>query len=229
MKASMIATIVASPLFFPACAPDPYQGGQPPEVNFSTARILVLGDSISYGWMPHLQTLLPSAEIVHIPENSRNSHYAALHVDEWLAQHSEPFDAIIWNVGMWNTLIGSTPEPGVIPDQPPENLYTTIEKYRSDILVIAQKLKATGSRIVFLTTTYIPNAQNGILAMGHEISLNNVALGVIPQLGPVIDVHAYSQSLPSDMRMYGYDIHYTEEGYATLAAFIKPRLTGEIQ
>lgn len=111
-------------------------------------NVLVIGDSISLGYMPFLrQALLGKANVVHPPINCGSSrrHVESLH--RWLGVYTEPgrrWDVITFNCGHWD---GWDP-----------NL--TKEQYLGNLQYILDTLSKTGAKLVWVTTTPVPYGYN---------------------------------------------------------------------
>lgn len=184
-------------LLLSACAPG--SKGQ------SSLSVLVIGDSISLGWYPKLQTLHPDLSIVHAPGNSMNSRNGATNVSSWLG--SSNFDVVFFNHGIWD----STPASG--KDAP--YLFTSREEYESNLKVEAIAIKAQTRCPIFILTTSTPMTQ----WLDDEIKARNeIATRVMSELGvPVIDL--YTQSIGAE-HITPTNIHFSEAGSQKLAEFI---------
>ncbi len=227
-----IILVILVPLMFTACMPKPSTKGEigitaeilaPPvdeiqpfpsnESLVKNSKVLIIGDSISLGYTPYVQgALVGQYKVEHSPDNSRNSTNTLENLDSWLAEMGQ-YEIITWNNGMWDCKnFGAEPQ----------DLKTTPEQYESNLIAIAQKLKATGSRIIFFTTTYIPDPQDGLLDKGYENQLNEIAKRVLPPLGvTVYDLGALSLTMPPTMREWGgKDIHYNPQGSMYLTDFV---------
>lgn len=80
---------------------------RPNDDHVAKPRVLILGDSISIGYTPHLRTLLEAEAVVvrptdsrGRPENCAGTAHALRHLDRWLALGGGRFDVIHFNFGL---------------------------------------------------------------------------------------------------------------------------------
>lgn len=178
-------------------------------------NVLVLGDSISIGYTGATYDLLKDQfDVMHPADNCRNSSYTLAHVDQWLAEIPNA-QVITWNNGIWNTVRDSQRTPG----DPVTWFGTTPEQYESDIIQIARKLKATGARVIFFTTTDVsPTAST--FESGKEEVLNEIAKRVLPSEGiEVYDLNAFAKQSGAEHQAT-FDVHFTEAGNKVLGAYV---------
>jgi len=170
-----------------------------------------IGDSVSIGYKDKLSFDAGYEYNVLRPnDNCRNSYYTLQNIDLWLSQLPKPPTLIVWNNGIWNTVVGYAGDP--IQDQ-----MTSVYDYTVQIQAIATKLKATGARVIFLTTTHI-DLNTSVFTAGYEVQLNQAAQRVLPNMGiEVLDLNAFSLSLEVDKVDA---VHYNTDGYNKLADFI---------
>ena len=190
-------------LLFLGCNSSVYKDNRP--ILFS------VGDSISIGYDPKLaQDAAYQYQLIRPNDNCRNSYYTLQNIDLWLSQLPKPPTLIVWNNGIWNTVVGYAGDP--VQDQ-----MTSVYDYTVQIQAIATKLKATGARVVFLTTTHIdPNTS--VFTAGYEVQLNQAAQNVLPSMGvEVLDLNAFSLSLEADKVD---PVHYNQDGFNKLGDFI---------
>jgi hypothetical protein len=181
---------------------------------------LVVGDSIStseWGYFDPLQALMnpKGYSLTHIPDNAKSTVYTAQNADQWLSSIKPSL--IIWNNGIWDCIPQDT-----APDM--AAFRTTPEQYAAMLQTIAAKFKATGARVVFITTTEIPGGT------GCEVQRNQIAAQILPGLGvEIIDLYSFTrgrsdwhgrkaQPLPTD-------VHFTIPANVEIAKFIDSEIT----
>ncbi len=176
--------------------------------------ILVIGDSISLGYTPYLQSDMSQYDIIHPKDNCRNSWYTLQNIDMWINQLPHKPDIIIWNNGIWNTIHD-------YHDEPIERLGTSIEQYQNDMTNIAIKLKSITNEVYFNTTTHItPN--NSIFNAGYENDLNNSVIDIMNNYKiHIIDLNTVSISLESNKIDA---VHFDTQGYKKIAEYIEKEL-----
>lgn len=179
-------------------------------------NMLVIGDSISLGYLASLANKIKQEYTVsHPEENCRNTWYTLQNIDKWLGAGDKP-DVIIWNNGIWNVV---REELSNQPGQTKEQYGTTLEQYESDIRQIAYKMQKTGARVIFLTTTALDSAKTENYFDTQKINqLNQVAFKVMQELNiDIYDLNAVSLTIQNEL-VDG--IHYTQAGSGVLANFI---------
>lgn len=161
------------------CSCGAQQVGQPGKPS-----ILAIGDSISGGWvLPLMAKLKYEYDVRRVTadgtasgwiDNCRNTTYTLNSLDGWL-KYWPNNSIIIWNNGIWNAA-------PVTPGQPYQYYYTPPDQYQSELIQIAKKLKATGSRVIFLTTTELSPSDTRA-TVGLNTQFNDIAKTVLPPLG----------------------------------------------
>jgi len=173
--------------------------------------ILVIGDSISIGWMNQViaNDSLPNYQVVHNPCNAKFSTYTLENIDGWLSARPQ-FYAIVWNNGLWD--IASW-------------VNTSGSDYQLNEAEIAHKIMAKTSRPLFLLTTGVPvntpyrNDANVAAYNALAVQVINTELGL-----PVLDLYTASHSAPIVNEhvdpVQQDDVHYTTQGYNDIAALV---------
>lgn len=185
--------------------------------------LLIIGDSISIGYTPHLRAQMPEFNVRRVnesadlskTENCQNTVKTLARLEAWLSQ--DPNNAVItWNNGNWNARDMST----YSADSPnPEWVGTSLEQYESDLIKIGTRLVKTGAKVFFITTTStIPG--NPLYIQGRAEAENEVAKRVLPALGiRIIDLYAFQ--LPhTDWFIAPDNVHFTDAASAQLAGYI---------
>jgi hypothetical protein len=196
--------------------PEPWAAPQDTE----KPNILSIGDSISVGYLAALSRNMPEYDIMHPNDNCRNSFYTLENIDSWLALFPNN-DMILWNNGVWDTTADYWPRQ--YSTAPIEWYGTTTAQYESNLIQIARKLKATGSRVIFLTTTHILGPP---FNLGYELELNAIAKRVLPLEGvEIFDLYAVSLPL-KDARPNQWDVHFNREANQVFADEINKYIRG---
>src|SRR5207245_1524244 len=120
----------------PAFAPVVDQPGLP--------RVLLIGDSISIGYTVTVRKeLAGKANVYRIPENGADTVNGLKKIDVWLGDSH--WDAIHFNWGLHDlkvTADGARQVP--------------IETYEKNLAALVTRLKKTGARLIWATTTPVP-------------------------------------------------------------------------
>ena len=105
---------------------------------------------------------------------------------------------------------GTLTEVGVGHQQVP------IADYEKNLRQLLTRLKKTGAKLIWCSTTPIPAKSKGRV-QGDEVKYNQVAARMIQDEGLAID-DLYRFALPQHAQIQvPADVHYTPEGYAKLA------------
>lgn len=190
--------------------PEPWS----PTPDTEKPNLLSIGDSISVGYITALSREMSEYDVKHPDDNCRNSFYTLANVDSWLNEFQDN-SIIIWNNGVWDSTTEYWYETNKDFVQAPREWYgTSLANYESNLIQIARKLKATGARVVFLTTTEIKSPPFEPL---KELLLNEIAKRVLPAEGvEVFDLHKLSTEIPNS-RPNQWDVHFTREANVIFA------------
>jgi acyl-CoA thioesterase-1 len=225
---SCFALLLALTLPVFAQAPKPERGGErkkdpalaPVEDVAGLPRVLLIGDSISIGYtIPTRKALEGIANVNRIPTNGSSSDVGLAKLDEWLATDGagKKWDVIHFNWGLhdlkhWKDGKLDLAGPQVNP----------VEAYEKNLREIVTKLKQTGAKLIFATTTPVPEGSGGRVAK-DEIAYNAAALLVMKDNGVAIDdLHAVVVAKPDTQREK--NVHFTDDGYKALATQVAAKI-----
>ncbi|MFT5240172.1 MAG: hypothetical protein ACI9X0_001143 [Kiritimatiellia bacterium] len=174
-------------------------------------RVLLLGDSISMGYDKPARERLAGKASVHRPaENCQSTQHALKRIDAWLGITS--WDVIHFNWGIWDA--------HHLAD---DRFRTTPKEYEQNLRKLVSRLKATGAKLIWASTTPLQGriAQGGIWVEESEIPIRNaIASKVMKENGiPINDL--YQEMLPHIEKLHSRDgCHFTSAGYAFLAQHV---------
>lgn len=192
-------------------APDPAM--KPIEDVPNLPRVLLIGDSISIGYTLPVRELLKGKANVHRPpENCSNSGTGLAKLDKWLGD--KKWDVIHFNFGLHD--LKWTDEKGtyVTPDKGKQ--VTPLAEYEKNMRQLAEKLKKTGAKVIWCSTTPVPDGSAGRVK-DAEIEYNAVAAKVASECGIAIDdLHAVAKAKQSTIQL-PHNVHFTAEGSRVLA------------
>lgn len=199
-------------------------------VNPSLPNVLIIGDSISISYiLPVRKRLEGIANVIRPVANCESTLSILENLDRWLGQTK--WAVIHFNAGLHD--LAHVQTEGIAPGKqtmvPVENgpRWVSIDTYRSNLEKIVERLKKTGARLVFATTTPVPAGAKS--RVPEDVArYNEVALAVMREQGVQID-DLYSAVVES---AYQYqkpqDVHFYPEGSEILAnrvaSSIKARL-----
>ena len=156
-------------------------------------RVLIIGDSVSRGYTQATRKYLAGKANVHrAPENCGPTARGVAKLDVWLGK--EHWDVIHFNFGI-------------------HDRNTPIADYAQRLEEITKRLKATGAKIIWASTTPIPDDPSKQQVAASIIERNQVALGIMKSNGVAID-DLYEKILP-ELAKYQKpnDVHFSDDGY----------------
>ncbi|MBI1786993.1 MAG: SGNH/GDSL hydrolase family protein [Acidobacteria bacterium] len=174
-------------------------------LGWGQTRVLIIGDSISIGYAPFVrEQLAGKAQVERIEGNGADSANILARLDTWLARG--PYDAIAFNCGLHDLKYTSAHQV------PPE-------QYEANLARIVERLRATGAKLIWVTTTPVDDERHALRKAGfarHEkdvAAFNRIATPLMRRLKlPICDLHeGVAEFLGND------GVHYTEDGYRRLA------------
>jgi hypothetical protein len=194
---AMTATIVSGQTTDPVFAPiqdDP-----------KLPRVLLIGDSISMGYtLPTRQLLKGAANVHRIPENGGPTRNGLGKMDEWLGDGK--WDVIHFNFGLHDLRLDDGKHQ--VP----------IEEYGKNLAALVAKLKVTGAKLIWATTTPVPGGKLSPPRRTEDVpEYNAVARKIMDENEVAVD-DLYSFALPrlTDIQLPA-NVHFTQDGYALLA------------
>ena len=150
------------------------------------------------------------------PENCAGTNKGIVELDRWLALEGGGWDVIHFNFGL-HDLKRVHPETGMNSTNPDDPHQADPGRYGAQLRDITERLRATGARLVFATTTPVP--EGGVRPHrepADAIRYNEVAVDVMDDLGvPVNDLHGFSMPRLAEIQNER-DVHFTKEGSAAL-------------
>lgn len=184
-------------------------------------RILLLGDSISIGYtVPVRQMLRGQANVHRALTNCGPTTRGLEQLDAWLGDHK--WDAIHFNFGL-HDLKYIDDEGNRVPAES-GHIQVPIDKYGENLKRIAERLKKTGAKLIFCTTTPVPTGAHGRIP-GDSNKYNKVAVEVINGVGDieVNDLFAFCEPRLTEIQRPA-DVHFTSEGSRQLAMQVVSKL-----
>ncbi|MFA5866045.1 MAG: glycosyl hydrolase family 28-related protein [Phycisphaerae bacterium] len=187
-------------------------------------RILLIGDSISFGYGPFVRDLLKGKADVQGPVANCDTTIVGLKmIDQWLGEGK--WDVIYFNWGM-HDLVHATDsrDPAHIASVEPQ---VSLPEYEKNLKKLVQRLKKTGAKLIWGTTTPIPEGCQWRIS-GEEVKYNEVALKVMQDENvPVDDLHAVVLPGLSEFQ-YPNDVHFNPKGSEFLAKAVARSITEQL-
>ncbi len=181
-------------------------------------RVLLIGDSISIGYTPPVRELLKGKANVHrIPTNGGPTKNGTASIEKWLGNGK--WDVIHFNWGIHDLKFMPDGKRQVEP-----------EDYEKNLRALVARMKATGAKLVWATTTPIPDGElNPPRSFGKVPEYNAIAKKVmtehavaIDDLNAAITPHLAKLQNPKD-------VHFKPEGSALLAKHVAASIEAALQ
>jgi acyl-CoA thioesterase-1 len=184
-------------------------------------RVLLIGDSITMGYTPALRELLKGkANVQHPTQNCGPSSRIVSNLDQYLGK--KPWDVIQLNCGIHDVTYMNedrkltTPKDGGRPQ-------VSLDEYRTNLEQIVARLKKTGAKLIWCTTTPISEPAPYRIA-GDVDRYNDVALQIMHNHGiQITDLHGEVLKHGAPKWDAG-GVHFTPDGYQDLAAWAAPAI-----
>jgi acyl-CoA thioesterase-1 len=175
-------------------------------------RVLILGDSISIGYIPTVRVKLAGKANVHRPpENCGETARGLRSIDQWLG--AGKWNVIHFNFGLHDIKYLDAAGKYVTPDKGKQ--VATLAEYESNLRALVARLTKTGAKLIFATTTPVPSASSGRVEH-DEVRYNQVARRVMEELGVAInDLHAWAKPRQEQIQL-PHNVHFTAEGSVQL-------------
>jgi acyl-CoA thioesterase-1 len=192
----------------PARKPDPSLAAITDEPGLP--RVLLIGDSISMGYtLPVRELLKGKANLHRIPRNGGSTKDGLQTIESWLGKGK--WDVIHFNWGLHDL---KHMKDGKLDMAGPQ--VSILEEYEKNLRELVTRMKATGAKLIWATTTPVPEGSEG-RARGDELNYNKAASRVMKDLGVATDdLHALCSSKLTEWQR-PQNVHFTPEGYAGIA------------
>ncbi len=188
-------------------------------------RVLLIGDSISMGYtLPVRAALAGRANVHRPPVNCGDTARGVQSVDTWLG--TGKWDVIHFNFGLHD--LKYLDASGQLADAAKGGkLVASVETYEANLRKIVARLKQTGAKVIFATTTPVPAGTAG-RPEHAELPYNAAAVRVMRELGVAVnDLHAVvTPHLASWQRPN--NVHFTDAGSAGLAQAVAAAVRAQL-
>ena len=156
-------------------------------------RVLLIGDSVSRGYtLPTRKALVGVANVHRAPANCGPTASGLKNLDVWLGDGK--WDLIHFNFGI-------------------HDRGTPLKDYSARLEQIAERLQKTGAKVIWATTTPIPDVPAQKQTAASIVERNAVALAIMQRRQiPVDDLFAAITPQLAKLQNPN-DVHFTAEGY----------------
>lgn len=198
--------------------------GLAPALAADKPRVLLLGDSISIGYTPYVESMLKDEMVVLRPtrpngtaENCSGTTDGLKHIDRWLAIDGGKWDVIHFNWGLHDMKREdpATKQASPNPDHPRQ---ADLATYEAQLRQLVIKLKATNAKLIFATTTPVP--AGGVKPhrdVTDPAAYNAAALKVMTEHGVAVnDLYTFANDRLQEIQR-PVNVHFTGAGSKLLA------------
>lgn len=207
-------------------------------------RVLLIGDSVSVAYTLTVREELKGMANVHrIPANGGSTKTAlgSYGLNRWLKE-GEKWDVIHFNHGLHDASYRfandldkdaagnyASPANGGRPN-------VSVEQYEKNLRQIIPILRKTGAKLIFATTTPIPDSKAEKYVQGSEVPYNEAAVKIMQEEGiSVNDLWALAmpqldKTMPSGDKFQGLrNVHFGKEGSAVLGKQVADSIKQTLQ
>lgn len=179
-------------------------------------RVLLIGDSIAIAYTPQVRAALKGTANVHHPdENCGPSAYGVERLEAWLG--GGKWAVVYFNFGLHDLKWLDAQDNYVTPEKGKQ--VAMPEEYGKNLAEFVRRLKRSGAKLIFATTTPVPAGSNGRVE-GSERAYNEVARRVMAEAGvQVDDLHAAAMPRLAEIQL-PKNVHFTPAGSGALAAHV---------
>ena len=191
-------------------------------------KALLIGDSISIGYTPHVVAALKGrVEVIHHKGNAQHTGTGLKMLDRWIG--GKQWDVIHFNWGLWD-LCYRHPDSRAQGRRDKEKgaLTTSIEQYEKNLDQLVVRLKKTGAKLIWAHTTTVPDGEAG-RKLGDDDRYNDAASRVMKKYGIEInDLNALSDSFPAGLFTAPGNVHFKAEGSRRLGQAVAAEITAAL-
>ena len=196
----------------------------------SRPRVLILGDSISMGYTPLVKAAMNEQAYVTRPNtNCAGTTKGIAEIDRWLEIDGGKWDVIHFNFGLHDL---KRVQPGTLKNSndPTHENQAPIATYEKQLREIVGKLKKTGAKLVFATTTPVPK---GGVEPHRDVTgpneYNEIALKIMNENDIAVnDLFAFAAPIEEEI-MKPVDVHFKPGGSKKLAEKVVEAISKEIK
>ena len=189
------------------------------EAEAALPRVLLIGDSISFGYAePVARQLRGHAQVFRLRGRTAatvggslvlNSRSGLANLDWWLEQR---WDAMHFNWGLHD-----------LKRDNQGNLAVPLDEYEANLSRLVEKLNASGARLIWASTTPVPDGKTGGNRRGGDEILYNAAAARVMNAAkvPTDDFYRVAQNAmdaaPTGEIKLAANVHFTQRGSRVLA------------
>ena len=180
-------------------------------------RVLLIGDSISMGYTVPVRKLLEGKANVHrIMENGGPTTNGLAKLNLWLGDSK--WDVIHFNFGLHDLKLITAGRRRI-----------TVPEYEKNLEEIVTRLKTTGAKLIWATTTPVPGPASKLARITEDVPLYNAAAQRVMQKNhvPIDDLYTFALPRLAEIQR-PENVHYTDAGYEVLAKQVAASIEAEL-
>lgn len=187
-------------------------------------RVLLIGDSISIGYtLPTRELLKGKANVHRIPTNGGPTTNGLANIDKWLGDSK--WDVIHFNWGLHDLKYIDEKKDRVDPAK--GKIQVPLDEYESNLRKLVQRLKQTGAKLIWCTTTPVPKGSDARIP-GDEEKYNAAAARVMQAENVAVnDLCAFAKPQMDKIGLPA-NVHYSPEGSKVLASKVAEAITKQL-
>ena len=180
-------------------------------------NVLIIGDSISMGYTQPVKELLAGkAHVERPPANGGATALGLEKLSDWLGDTH--WDVIHFNWGLHDIKHMKDGKLDLAGEQ-----VAGLDQYSKNLEELVRRLKATGARLIWASTTPVPEGAAGRLA-GDEVRYNQAAKTIMKKNGVAInDLHSRVKPCLGKYQQ-PRNVHFTPEGSKFLAEQVAAKI-----
>ena len=188
-------------------------------------KAFIIGDSISIGYTPEVVASLQDQVFVsRAKANCGDTSRGLAALDDWLG--NTDWDVIHFNWGL-HDLCYRSDKSKIVGNRDKINGKQSVPltQYIQNLEKIVARLKKSGAKLIWATTTKVPKGEPGRFA-GDEIKYNQAAKKIMLKHGVIInDLHKLSSSMDASFFRKRGDVHFTPQGSGLLGKQVSAQIT----
>lgn len=194
------------------------------KVDPNLPMVMILGDSISMGYTGGVKKELKGkANVIHNPGNSQGTTHTKVHIDEWLKL--QEWDVIHFNIGLHDLKRVKKAGTSENSNDPNDPYQADVATYSTNMEEIVGKLKASGAKLIFATTTPFPEGVKPYRSPEDVAKYNAAAVAIMKKHSiPVNDLHALVWPKLKEVQK-PKNVHFKKSGSAMMAKQVAARIT----
>jgi len=201
---------------------------QPPEVDPALPNVLLIGDSISIGYMLDARKAMKGKANVFRPATNCGPTTRGLEqIDQWLGDRH--WDIVHWNFGLHDLkYMGPNRENLADPAAADSQPQVSIDQYQTNIEKLARRIKRQADVVIWRETTPVPEGAKGRVA-GDSAKYNAAAAKAIAKVGGILTDPMFDYATTIKDRQRPANVHYTPEGSKKLGQHVAEVVTAAMK